>query len=112
MTEKEILAEYKIAYRQLEDIMDNADETQIANEEKEKVGQMMKNLEILYRELYERIKSAEDISLYYEENLLIANEIYHDYVTKSEDYDDQYLTYADIKGESKWWEDYDFLTEF
>ncbi len=108
MTELEILAEYKIAYKQLEDIMDNADNTQITEYEIGKIKQTMQNLEILYKLLYERIKEQEDISLYYEEDLLIAEEIYHDYVTT----DNTYITYADIENEIKWWEDYNFLLNF
>lgn len=109
MTEKEILAEYKIAYLQFEDILDNADLEQITEAEQEKITLAMNILEKIYRELYKRIKETEDISLYYEEDLLIADEIYCDYMeTKGENY----ITYKDIDGESKWWEDYDFLTEF
>lgn len=109
MTEKEILAEYKIAYNQLQDIIDNADNTQITTEEVDIIEQTMQNLEKLYRQLYERIKSAEDISLYYEENIIIGEEIYIDYVLTE---DNTAITYKDMENESKWWEDYKFLTEF
>lgn len=109
MTEKEILAEYKIAYLQLEDILDNADDTQITGEEVDRIKQAMRNLEKLYEQLYERIKWANDISLYYQENLLIGEEIYIDYISKE---DDMAITYKDLDNEDKWWEDYDFLTKF
>ena len=109
MTEKEILAEYKIAYRQFEDILDNADNEQITESERLKIVNAMNILEELYRELYQRIKSAEDISLYYEEDIIIGEEIYIDYVLTE---DNTAITYKDMENESKWWEDYDFLTEF
>lgn len=40
---------------------------------------------------------------------MIAENICNDYVTRSEDCDDQYITYADLVNEEKWWEDYNFL---
>lgn len=71
-----------------------------------------KNIKKSYnRNLYKRIEKENKNILYFKDNLLIANEIYLDYVTDSEDYDDQYITYADIENEEKWWEDYDFLTK-
>ena len=110
MSEKEILAEYKIAYLQLEDIIDNADPTQITKDEQKQIQMLMDTLAKLYRELYERIKDMEDISLYYEEDLLISDEISGDYIDTTDG--EEYITYKDIDNESKWWEDYDFLTEF
>lgn len=110
MTEKEILAELKIAYEYLNDIIDNADNTQL--ESVKELYDAQKILADKYSEVYEKIKENDDISLYYEENLIISDTISADYITDSEDYDDQYITYKDVENESKWWEDYDFLTEF
>lgn len=109
MTDLEILAQLKISYLSIEDIIDNADETQIKTTED--LQQILKILEQKYREIYEKIKEDNDISLYYEEDLLISNHIYCDYLTKSEEYDDHYLTYSDTEC-GKWWEDFQFLTEF
>lgn len=69
----------------------------------------MQKIKTLYENLYNRIKKENKEILYYEKDLLIGNEIYADYVTDSEDYDDQYITYKDLENGKKWWEDYDFL---
>lgn len=108
MTELEILAELKIAYMQLEDILDNQDE-QITTDEYASITKAMKNFEKVYNNLYKRIEKENKNILYFKDDLLIADEIYLDYVTDSKDYDDQYITYKDIENEEKWWEDYDFL---
>ena len=106
MGDKEILAEYKIAYEQLQDIVDNAMEGQITAEEVDKIKQVMDNLEFLYSKLYNRIKEREDISLYYEKNVLIADEISLDYI----DNKGNMLAAGDLNWQ-KWWEDYDFLVK-
>lgn len=110
MTDLEILAELKQAYLLLEDIEENQTK-QITENEGEYIKLSMQNLEILYRNIYVRIEKENEKSLYFHKELEIAGQIYHDYVTRSEDYDDQYITYADLKNEEKWWEDYDFLTK-
>ena len=107
MTDKEILAEYKIAYENFTDIYDNAIPEQVTEEEREKIQEMMKILENLYYDLYERIKSAEDISLYYQENIRIAPYINMDYINE----ENEYIQAGDLNWQ-KWWEDYSFLTEF
>lgn len=108
MTELEILAELKIAYIQLEDIIENQYE-QITEQEKEHLGISMNNLWIIYKNLYERIEKEDQTILYYEKNVLIANIISADYVTRSEDYNDQYITYDETNKKKRWWEDYKFL---
>ena len=108
MTELEILAELKIAYMQLEDILDNQDE-QLTTDEYAEIKKSMKIFEKVYNNLYKRIEKENKNILYFKDDLLIADEIYLDYVTDSKDYDDQYITYKDIENEEKWWEDYDFL---
>lgn len=105
MTELEILAGLKIAYIRLLDILDNQDNQITVNEDKY-IRLSMQNLEILYINLYERIEKEK---LHYKKDIMIAENIYNDYVTISEDYDDQYITYADLDNEEKWWEDYKFL---
>lgn len=110
MTELEILADLKIAYRQLDDIIENDDE-QITEGEYKKLNRSMETLGVIYRNLYKRIEKENKNILYFKDDLLIADEIYLDYVTDSKDYDDQYITYKDIENEEKWWEDYDFLTK-
>lgn len=109
MTELEILSNLKIAYRELEDIIENADNEQIEEEEYINLKYAMNILEEQYEKIYKRIEEENKQGLYYGKDLLIADQIYHDYVTKSEDYDDQYITYADMENEQKWWEDYNFL---
>lgn len=117
MGDKEILAEYKIAYEQLQDIIDNAMEGQITAEEVDKIEKIQYDLNILYKEMYNRIKEKEDVSLYYEEDLLISDEISADYISVGDDVyitydDDMYISYKNLDNEDKWWEDYDFLTKF
>lgn len=109
MTELEILAQLKTAYLSLEDINENHGGQLTENEEKY-IRLSMQNLEILYDNTYKKIQNENEKKLYFKKNLLIANKIYFDYITKSEDYDDQYLTYADVD-EKKWWEDEEFLTK-
>lgn len=108
MTELEILAELKIAYMELEDILENQDE-QLTTDEYAGIIKSMENFKKVYNNLYKRIEKENKNILYFKDDLLIADEIYLDYVTDSKDYDDQYITYKDIENEEKWWEDYDFL---
>lgn len=110
MTELEILAQLKMSYYYLDDIIENSDETQIKSVED--LEQILRILEAKYEEVYQKIKNNNDISLYYEEDLLISRVIYNDYETNSKDYDDQFLSYKELENEDKWWEDYDFLTKF
>lgn len=115
MGDKEILAEYKIAYIQLQDIIDNACEEQITAEEVDKIEKVQYDLNILYKEMYNRIKEKEDVSLYYEEDLLISDEISADYMSAGLHItydDDMYIPYKNLDNEEKWWEDYDFLVKF
>ena len=108
MTELEILAELKSAYLNLEDIDENQEEQITMNEEKY-IRLSMQNLEILYSNLYKRIEKEDKKLLYFKEDLLIGDQIYLDYITENENYDDQYITYKDIDNEEKWWENYDYL---
>lgn len=108
MTELEILAELKIAYLNLEDIQENNEE-QITKKENVDIEISMRNLEIVYNNLFNRIMKTNKDILYYEKDTMIADIINADYVTDSKDYDNQYLCYDDIKKETKWWEDIDFL---
>ena len=108
MTEKEILAELKVAYWYLQDIDENHEEQITINEEKY-IRLSMQNLEILYSNLYKRIEKENKELLYFKEDLLIGDQIYLDYITENENYDDQYITYKDIDNEEKWWENYDYL---
>ena len=105
MTELEILAELKIAYLALNDIFDNQDE-QLTIGELGKINRTMNNLEKIYNNIYSKIKKENKKSLYFKDDSLIADEIYNDYI-----YKDQYITYADIENEEKWWKDNDFLTK-
>ena len=108
MTELEILAELKVAYWYLQDIDENQEEQITINEEKY-IKLSMQNLEILYSNLYKRIEKENKELLYFKEDLLIGDQIYLDYITENENYDDQYITYKDIDNEEKWWENYDYL---
>lgn len=106
MTELELLAQFKTAYLSLEDIEENADQLEpIDNMELWKV---MDILNKQYEKVYEKIKEENDVCLYYEEDIQIGSSIYVDY----EDIEKNSITYKDMENESKWWEDYGFLTEF
>lgn len=109
MTELEILANLKIAYLNLEDILNNSDRDQVNKSQSEEIEMVMEILEIQYRELYKKIEKEQDLE--YEKGILISNEIMSDYVTRSEDYDDQYLRYYETKKQTKWYEDLDFLSK-
>lgn len=118
MGDKEILAEYKIAYEQLQDIIDNADEQQITEAEVDKINKVMNDLAFLYKKMYNRIKGQKNISLYYRKDLLVSDKIFGDYIEVNDDVyilcdDEIYISYKDLEQKkNKWWEDYDFLTKF
>lgn len=107
MTELEILAELKIAYIQLEDIIENQEE-QIEENEKKYLRLSMNNLIMVYQNLYKRIEKEDDKILYYENDIKISKEIFHDYMIKDEENVEEYITSADLD-EEEWWEDYNFL---
>lgn len=111
MTDKEILAQLKIAYESLIDITGNASAKQVMGiKSLEKAEEIISNK---YSKLWQKIKDTNDIELYYEEDLLISDCVACDYLTKQcDDYDEQYITYLDLDSGAKWWEDYEFLTKF
>ena len=105
MGDKEILAELKQCYELLNDIIDNADNTQLKS-----VKELHQTLNVLadkYKEIYNKIKAENDISLYYEDYIRIAPNIYGDYINVSDDY----ITAGDLDWQ-KWWEDDNFIQEF
>lgn len=108
MSDLEILANLKIAYLRLEDILENQD-GQITETEGKNIELLMQNLEKIYEHIYKNIEKENKEILYYEKNIMVADRIYNDYVTESRDYDDQYICYDDTKKKTKWWEDYSFL---
>lgn len=110
MTELEILAELKIAYENLEDILENNGE-QITKGETKEINFSMEILSNIYHRLYTRIKRDNKEILYYKEELLIGNEIYLDYIEENETEEEYCITYKDLDNEEKWWEDYDYLTK-
>lgn len=107
MTELEILAELKQAYLNLEDIIDNADNMQLKSVKE--LQEVQNVLGQKYIEVYKNVEKENQEMLHFKEDLYVGDRIYLDYVTKSKDYDDQYITYKDIENEEKWWEDYNFL---
>ena len=104
MGDKEILAELKRCYEYLQDIIDNADRKQL-----ESVKELETAQEIMarkYEEVYNKVKQENDVSLYYEENVIISNSIYGAY-----EKDGESLTEADMDWQ-KWWRDDSFIREF
>lgn len=111
MTEKEILAQLKIAYESIIDITGNADLSQVENIKELETAENV--ISKIYSEVWQKIKDTDKNTLYYEENILISDCVASDYLTDfNDDIYEQYLYYLDIKSERKWWEDYSFLTEF
>ena len=108
MTELEILAELKTAFLNLEDITEN-NEGQIKIDENDFLQSAMFIINYVYKQLWARIEKTNKEILFYEKDVMIADTAYHDYVTRSEDYDEQYICYDDTEKKTKWWEDYDFL---
>lgn len=108
MTDLEILGELKRMYYWLEDILENAEDDQIENKDYIELEKVETILENQYRKIYKRIEKEEKNLLYYQKDIMLADEIYNDYVTCNKDYDNQCLTYADVD-EKKWWEDKEFL---
>lgn len=107
MGNKEILAELKRSYESIQDVIDKADETQITYEDKLKLFTVQDILEKQYSEIYRKIKDENDIELYYEEDIMISNNIFLDYknvVTNN------YLSAEDL--DIEWWWDEGFIKEF
>lgn len=107
MTDKEILAELKTAYLNLEDIIDNSDLTQI-NKSMRK-GLISAQVELM--DIYEKLwnETQEDITIKGENDLTIGKQIYTDYYDVG---NDEYISKTEIIKNGKeyaWWEDYDFL---
>lgn len=110
MTELEILAQLKIAYLNIDDIIDNADEYA----QKISADNLYKTIDILnteYKKVYENMKEKFNNLLYYKKYLKIGDSIYRDYILEFEETEEP-MSYKDIENEDKWWEDYNFLTNF
>jgi len=106
MGDKEILAELKKCYEYLQDIIDNAERDQLESvEELETAQEIMARK---YEEVYNKIKQENDIALYYEEDVIISDNIYGAYIYKK---DEQPLSEGDMDWQ-KWWEDSDFIEKF
>lgn len=104
MKDKAILAELKASYEYLQDIIDNADNTQLKS-----VKELIEIQNVLadkYYEIYEKIKNENDIELYYEEDIRIAPYINADYINE----DNEYFASGDLDWQ-KWWEDDSFIKE-
>lgn len=106
MEDKEILAQLKIAYENLQDIIDNADNTQLKSVVKLYEAQNI--LDDKYREVYKKVKKENSSSLYYDTNLIISDCASADYINMDTENEHEYITAGDI-GE-RWWEDYGFIS--
>lgn len=104
MTELEILAGLKTAYIRIEDIIDNQDK-QITEEQAKQLIQILNTLEKQYQEIIGEIPKNER---HYKENLYVAPFIFYDYTTDEKEFT-EFLPYAELENEEKWWEDYNFL---
>lgn len=114
MGDKEILAELKRSYEYLQDIIDNADNTQLKS-----IVELEKAQYILaekYDEVYNKVKNENANNLYYkkDENIIVSPYISGDYIityNKNEYGDYDYLTSGDLDWQ-KWWEDYKFIERY
>lgn len=102
MKDKEVLAGLKIAYIKIDDILENSSVI-----DTKELKYIQKILEEKYEQVYSKIKSENDIELYYEEDLIIAPNIYNDYINTV---NKKAITSRDIS--FKWWEDILFLIGF
>ena len=106
MGDKEILMQLKIAYECLNDIIDNADNTQLKS-----VVELYEAQNIFsnkYTEIYKKIKTEDSSSLYYDTDLMISDCVSGDYITMDEENEHEYITAGDIG--KRWWEDYGFVS--
>ena len=104
MTDKEILAELKKCYELIEDILDNQ-YNQL--EDTKELLTILKILQDKYCEMYKKIEHEDNTSLYYKCSTKISPYINADYINAFRNYIN-----AEDLNERKWWEDYDFLTNF
>lgn len=102
MKDKEVLAGLKIAYIKIDDILENSSVI-----DTKELKYIQKILEEKYEQVYNKIKSENDIELYYEEDLIIAPNIYNDYINIV---NKKAMTSGDIS--FKWWKDILFLIGF
>ena len=107
MTDKEILAELKISYENLQDIIDNSDKNQINKSMLKELVSAQNKLIDIYEELWNETK--EDITIKGENDLTIGKQIYADYYDIG---DDEYISKTEIiknGKENALLEDYNFL---
>ena len=104
MTDKEILAELKISYLNLEDIIENQDK-QISRYDNTFLMQAMQNISFVYEQVWKDIYKTNKETLLYEKDIMIADVVYNDNLVNEKDY----ICYDDTKNKTKWWENYDFL---
>lgn len=107
MTDKEILAELKISYENLQDIIDNSDLTQINKSMLKELVSAQNKLIDIYEELWN--ETQEDITIKGEDDLTIGKQIYTDYYDVG---NDEYISKTEIIKNGKeyeWWNDYEFL---
>ena len=110
MKNKQLLAEYKLAYDHLGNIVDNGFLNQVSREEFIKLNKALEIIEQNYTELYERIKHKNKPVLEYQNKTLIISDIpYYDYIIKE---DNSYVKYNELLSKPKWWIDVEFLDEF
>lgn len=109
MTDKEILAELKISYENLQDIIDNSDLSQINKSMRKELTSAQVELMDIYEELWN--ETQEDITIKGEDDLTIGKQIYTDYYDVG---NDEYISKVEIIKNGKeyeWWNDYEFLVK-
>lgn len=104
MTEKEILAELKISYLNLEDIIENQDK-QISRYDNTFLMQAMQNISFVYEQVWKDVYKTNKETLLYEKDIMIADVVHKDNLVNEKDY----ICYDDTENKTKWWENYDFL---
>jgi len=104
MTDKEILAELKTSYLNLEDIIENQDK-QISRYDNTFLMQAMQNISFVYEQVWKEVYKTNKETLLYEKDIMIADVVYKDNLVNEKDY----ICYDDTENKTKWWENYDFL---
>ena len=103
MEDLEILANLKKCYEYLEDILGNADKTQVNKDNRSSIVDAIYCIENTYEEIFEAKCTENNIRIPNKENLIIAETPTFDYYDIE---NNKFVTSGDI--EYEWWNDSEF----
>ena len=106
MTELEILAQLKIAYNSLIDILENSDIEQLNCEilDIAILDYLTDKISEIYYKVYKNIENENIKILQYENNIYISDSIENDFMVKYSQNDIEYIAYDETKQNIKWYE--------